>query len=369
MLRHRPGRTTILPAALAAFALFGPQLAWAQQVDGLYIGAGVGYSILQDQSTSTTPAANPATGGKARFDGGFAGVGSIGYGVGNGLRLELEGGYRDNTQTLSALGHGDERKYGGMANLLFDVDAGLGWVVPYLGLGGGYQEVRWGRVTLGGTVAGAPATVRVGESVGRLAYQAIVGASFPIALVPGLSLTAEYRYLGLAGDRTYRATAVTATGASTTARVHTGDDSNHEILVGLRYAFDAGDALATPARPPLALPPEAVPPTRTYLIFFDWDRADLTPHARDLVAEAVRNSARVAHTMIEVSGYADRSGTAAYNQTLSLHRAQNVAAEMQRGGVPANTIDVHAYGDTRPLVPTAAGVREPQNRRVEIVYR
>ena len=43
--------------------------------------------------------------------------------------------------------------------------------------------------------------------------------------------------------------------------------------------------------------------------------------------------------------------------------------EMQRWGVPSQMIDIHSYGDQRPLVQTGLGVREPQNRRVEIVYR
>jgi outer membrane protein OmpA-like peptidoglycan-associated protein len=74
-------------------------------------------------------------------------------------------------------------------------------------------------------------------------------------------------------------------------------------------------------------------------------------------------------TRIEVAGHADRSGTPAYNQKLSLRRAQTVAAELVRLGVAQNEIDIEAFGDTHPLVPTAAGVREPQNRRVEIVLK
>jgi OOP family OmpA-OmpF porin len=53
---------------------------------------------------------------------------------------------------------------------------------------------------------------------------------------------------------------------------------------------------------------------------------------------------------------------------LSERRARVVAAELVRDGVPQNAIDMHAYGDTHLLVPTGPGVREPQNRRVEIVY-
>jgi outer membrane protein OmpA-like peptidoglycan-associated protein len=46
-----------------------------------------------------------------------------------------------------------------------------------------------------------------------------------------------------------------------------------------------------------------------------------------------------------------------------------VAAELVRRGVQRNIITVQAFGESRPLVPTADGVREPQNRRVEIVLR
>jgi OOP family OmpA-OmpF porin len=70
-----------------------------------------------------------------------------------------------------------------------------------------------------------------------------------------------------------------------------------------------------------------------------------------------------------VAGHADKSGTAAYNQGLSLRRANNVAAELVRLGVPRTAISISAFGDTKPLVPTAAGVREPQNRRVEIILK
>ena len=42
---------------------------------------------------------------------------------------------------------------------------------------------------------------------------------------------------------------------------------------------------------------------------------------------------------------------------------------MVRDGVARSDIDIQAFGDTKPLVPTAAGVREPQNRRVEIVIK
>ena len=126
--------------------------------------------------------------------------------------------------------------------------------------------------------------------------------------------------------------------------------------------------LAPPPPPPVAaeIPPA---PARTYLVFFDWDKADLTDRARQIIAEAAQASTHVNTTQIEVDGHADLSGTPQYNQKLGLRRAQAVGAELVKNGVPQNIIMIQAFGDTRPLVPTARGVREPQNRRVEIVLK
>ena len=63
-------------------------------------------------------------------------------------------------------------------------------------------------------------------------------------------------------------------------------------------------------------------------MFFDWDRADLTDRARQIIGEAAQNARRVSSTRIEVAGHADRSGTPQYNQRLSQRRADVVAAEL-----------------------------------------
>jgi outer membrane protein OmpA-like peptidoglycan-associated protein len=104
-------------------------------------------------------------------------------------------------------------------------------------------------------------------------------------------------------------------------------------------------------------------------VFFDWDRADLTARARQIVAAAAQASTHVQTTRIEVNGYTDLSGTAAYNQKLSVRRAKSVEAELVKDGVQQSEISIHGYGESNPLVPTAPGVREPQNRRVEIILK
>jgi OOP family OmpA-OmpF porin len=77
----------------------------------------------------------------------------------------------------------------------------------------------------------------------------------------------------------------------------------------------------------------------------------------------------VQYTRIEVNGYTDTSGTPQYNQGLSVRRARAVQAELVRDGVPQNAITIQGFGENNLLVPTGNGVREPQNRRVEIIIR
>jgi OOP family OmpA-OmpF porin len=103
------------------------------------------------------------------------------------------------------------------------------------------------------------------------------------------------------------------------------------------------------------------------LVFFDWDKAVLTDRARQIGSDAASNSTRVQYTRLEVNGYTDTSGTASYNQGLSVKRAEAVAAELVKDGVPAGAIAIQGFGQTHLLVPTGANVREPQNRRVEII--
>ena len=235
-----------------------------------------------------------------------------------------------------------------MVNVLYDFNGLTPIVVPYVGLGAGYQWVNED-VT---SAAGLPSNLD--KTKGAFAYQAILGAAFPIAPVPGLAVTAEYRFMGLSGERTYNG-------------LELGNNFNHALMVGLRYAFWSPPAPPPPAAAPMAAPAPA--PARSYLVFFDWDKADLTPRAQQIIREAADNSTKVKYTRIEVNGYTDTSGTPQYNQGLSIRRAQAVAAELVKDGVPKGAIAIQGFGETHLLVPTGAGVREPQNRRVEIIIR
>ena len=116
-----------------------------------------------------------------------------------------------------------------------------------------------------------------------------------------------------------------------------GSSYNHTILVGLRYNFGVA-----PPPPPAPAPVPAAAPARSYLVFFDWDKYNLTDRARQIIAEAAANSTKVQYTRIEVNGYTDTSGTPKYNLGLSIRRANAVKAELIKDGVPANAITTRA---------------------------
>ncbi|WP_245762262.1 OmpA family protein [Falsiroseomonas stagni] len=357
-------------ALLAATFLALPLAAQAQPISGLYVGAGAGVNLLQESDVSIS---GPLAAGLTRadrsatveFSYGWVGVVSLGYGFGNGVRAELEASYRTNEvdsitgfNTRPLRSSGTATSYGIMANALYDFDLGAGsFMTPYVGVGAGYQWHSYDGVRARSSNG---ASVTIDGDDGQFAYQAIVGAAFPIAAAPGLAVTAEYRFMGTLQPNIDVRTTGTTTRGSTDV-----DNYNHSLLIGLRYAFGV-----TPPPAPVVAPTPVVAPAapRTYLVFFDFDRADLTDRARQIIGEAATNS-RTGTTRIEVSGHADRSGTPQYNQRLSERRAAAVAAELERRGVARSAMAIQAFGESRPLVPTADGVREPQNRRVEIVLR
>ena len=370
-------RMWVVGAALAALA--AP--AAAQPISGVYIGGGAGLN-LHHGTTSTDGTTRHLT------HPGVVGVLAVGWGYGNGLRLEAEGSYRSNdikdyrtsrvngglTNTVSPSGRVGTAAV--MANLLYDVDlTRLGLPIPvrpYIGGGVGYGWRQYDDV--GGLALGVPdaltgtaARARMrGGSYGDFAWQAIGGVAIPLRFVPGLELTAEYRYFSMA-DTKFEQRRVPLSGPGPVVRRFGRDDNdNHSVLVGLRYAFNTPRPAAAVAVAPA---PQPAPVARTYLVFFDWDRADLTDRARQIIADAAQNARNTQSTRIEVSGHADRSGTPQYNQRLSQRRAEAVAAELVRRGINRSEIGVQAFGESRPLVPTADNVREPQNRRVEIVLR
>jgi OOP family OmpA-OmpF porin len=368
-------RHFLLAATMLATPVLLAGQSRAQPVDGLYISAGAGGNYLQQERVLASPGLALSA---KRLDTNIGGVGvaAVGWGFGNGLRVEVEGDIRHNRirqingftngSGPTAAG-GDQYAYGAMVNAMFDMDIGYNWIYPYFGMGAGFADSHFDNLHAYGISGNPPIQLTSNGWSTNFAYQGIFGLSFPLAAVPGLSLTTEYRFYGVLDAPSFHAQDNVVSGNRGLAgNLNLNSDYNHSLIVGVRYAFNTAPPVLPAPAPPVAPAPA---PARTYLVFFDWDRADLTDRARQIVAEAAAASTRIQTTRIEVQGNADRSGTPVYNMGLSRRRADAVAAELVRRGVAKSQISIQAFGDTHPLVPTAAGVREPQNRRVEIILR
>ncbi len=118
---------------------------------------------------------------------------------------------------------------------------------------------------------------------------------------------------------------------------------------------------AAPAPAPAPMMPE------TFIVYFAFDSTDLTAASKLVLDNAMRAAKKMAATDLAVTGHADRAGAEEYNLGLSLRRASAVLdALAARGAYPAK-VSLAGRGEAEPLAATADGVREPVNRRVEII--
>ena len=350
----------LLSAAVLAGSAGG---AAAQNMwEGLYLGGAAGITLPDDSDIEGSGIRTDA-----ELDYGPALSGVVGYDLPGPFRTELELNFRTNDvdEIGSASGGGELRSYGALVNLFYDFALGGGFT-PYVGAGiGGARLVADGISPVAGTNINGHDTV--------LAYQGIAGVAY--GLSPSTAITLDYRYFAT-GDGDFN----TGTGAGVDV-----SSSNHAVMLGFRIALNSPPRAAAspppappppppppvtqapPAPPPAAPAPAAPAPTRNFLVFFDFDSATLTPQALTILADAARTARQLNAVRIDAIGHADRSGSDAYNVALSQRRAAAVRAELVRLGIQTNQISVAARGEAEPLVPTADGVREPQNRRVQIV--
>ena len=364
---------------------------------GFYIDLGAGGLILSDSNIS-----GGGIDTDAEFDPGYAARSAVGYAYDGGWRAEIEVGYRENgVDTIgSSAGSGDSSALSGMINGYYDFrsDSPL---TPYVGVGLGLTQVEADGYS---PVSGSS----IDDDDVAFSYQGIVGASWAVG--DALALTADYRYL--ATDDVSLSTA-SGTGVDTEYR-------SHAVFIGLRISFGGGDAsrmatadamgqgsgdgtaeaadeamaedktaaaAADQAEPmaqepaveePMASEPQvaAAEPAAApmsdlageYRVLFALDSAALSGAASETLREIAGHAIEGEIIHIRAVGHADASGTQAHNMALSKHRAEAVKATLVDFGIPADQIVIDWKGETELLVPTADGVKEPMNRRVEINF-
>ena len=314
----------------------------------IYLGAEGGWTGLE----GTRDSIGPFTINRS-FDSGFNVGARLGY-KWDAWRFEGEYSHRENGSNATALGarlNGDFTTDSFMANAIYDFN--VGWpITPHIGMGIGGAEASGSLNTAAfGTLS------KTSDFV--FAYQAIAGIRYQAT--PQIALDLDYRYRGMESV-SYTARSATVGGTFFPSKTYSGNGNSNNFVASITYLFG-------PPPPPVAVsvpPPPPPAPPRTFIVFFDWDRDTLTPDGTEIVRQAAAAYRSGGAVRLQVIGYTDRSGSPGYNQRLSERRANSVAKALAGMGVPREQMAVSGRGENDNRIPTAGGVREPQNRRVEI---
>ncbi|MCA3263943.1 MAG: OmpA family protein [Telmatospirillum sp.] len=384
----------LLLAATSAHAQKRPQY-----LDGLYVSGQAGLNKTEESGTSRDGVTT-----KAGFAKGATGSVAVGYGLGNGLRGELEGALRqstvnslqnsyvvdDGTGVLSTVNPGPGgrvRTLSVMGNVIYDVPTSVG-VTPFAGVGVGGARVEMNNFGPDARVAERSATTSGSKIVP--AYQALAGVN--VGVTDNVSVGVTYRYFA-----TDKVSIASDAGTPTKFTIR-----DHSVMAGLTWAFNAPTTSAPNAMANVAVVPSAAQPQqqsmtagtpqlaspafsnqpqvaavapaaaagtgpRAFTVFFEFDKAAISGDADRVLVQAAETAKSGVFTRIRATGHTDTVGTARYNMALSIRRANAVRDVLVREGIPATQIVVVGRGETQLLVPTPDNINEPRNRRVEIV--
>jgi OOP family OmpA-OmpF porin len=364
-------RKLAIAMALSSTLLATPAFA---RDGAMYIGGEFGAMIVEDMDIDVGAVNNAIT---LNHDYGYDGGVFVGYDFG-AFRLEAEAAYKkadlDSYNTsirlpLEGPAFAASRDASGSSSALsfmingmldFGDDDGISGFV-----GGG---VGMARVKANNYRNFANATPFLDGSDSRIAWQVFAGVRQAIS--DNIDVTVKYRFFN--ADKV-RLTAFNGAEADYRFR-------SHSLLGGLTFNF--GGAEPPVVEPPVVEPPVVEPPVvqppvveekpacvaGPFMVFFDWDRDEITPQASAILDNAASAYTTCGQAQVMIAGHADRSGSDQYNVGLSQRRAANVRSYLAGRGIPDGVMTTEAFGESRPLVETADGVREPQNRRVEINF-
>ncbi len=140
------------------------------------------------------------------------------------------------------------------------------------------------------------------------------------------------------------------------------EKTEHSVMLGIRFDLQRDGAAPPPAAEP-APPPKG---PKQFIVFFGFNKSNLTPEAARVVADAAAAAKEYGSASIIVVGHTDTVGSPRYNNALSMRRSHSVKDGLTANGIPANAISTAGKGESELMVQTGDGVKEPQNRRATI---
>lgn len=332
--------------ALSAYTLSTSAEA-GHRPQGWYVGIEAGGTWMRDADIEP---GLPATDIAVEFDDGLAILGEIGYRWDNNWRLELELGSRHNDVECFSVNGGacsptpalsDVSQFSQMVNLIHDIDITERTAISIgIGLGGNFVDAD------GTSLTEDDDYVFAAQAVFQLSHQ----------LTDGIDLVLAYRFM-TSDDPEFRHAAL---------QTMEMESESHTVSVGLRFDLEADAMEPMPvvaSEPPPAAP---LPPPKQFIVFFGFNKANLSKEARGIVHEAAAAAMQQGYVTILVTGHTDTVGSARYNETLSARRAANVKKALVNEGIPAAGISASGKGETMLMVQTGDREMEPRNRRAEI---
>lgn len=350
-------KAILLGTALTAVGVVSADAAASNH--GWYVGVEGGANWMQDVDDHFTAFGTPVTTLNVDFDTGWAAIATVGYAFWeSNWRVELEAGYRQNDinkgvfknsgpvwnagSTAFTGDHISEASV--MVNALYDIHL-TDKLTFSIGAGAGAANVH---------VSMKNAPIPVDDSDWGFAWQGIAGLSY--ALTDRLDLTLNYRYFRVEDGADVHSFPAFTNKYDTL--------ENHTVSVGLRWDLYPDEQPAPPPMPHEPPPPPAAP--HEFIIFFAFNKSNLTPEAHRVVQEAAAAAKQYGTAHILITGHTDTSGSSRYNMRLSMRRANAAKSGLVAEGITPGMITTVGKGETELLVQTADGVKEPQNRRAAI---
>ena len=322
-------------AAVSAFVIGAAPANAGPDRHGWYLNLEAGWVHLNDTGLPGVPGYDTV-----EYQTGWGLLGGFGHSFDNHLRLEVEGGYRNNdaneNNNVPAI-DGEFTEYTLKLNLIYDQPIASRWLLSF-GVGAGIDVGRYDD-NLGRD-----------DSDTQEALQGIFCLTYRLS--NHWDLAATYRYLW-AADMEY-----TIGGTRSDFEV-----AKHTVTLGFRYGYDAPPPPPAPAVEP---PPPPPPAPKQFIIFFGFNKCNITAEADAVLSEAAAAAKSTGSASVRVVGHTDTVGSAAYNQKLSECRANAAKANLVGKGVADGAISTSGKGKGELMVQTGDGVKEPQNRRATI---